>query len=173
MFESCRTVVVGVSATMANLAALRAAVEEARARRCRLVAVHAWAPVGGEFNYRRQPCREMLDVWRRGAAARLDAGFDEAFGGLPPDLEVELEVLRAAPGPALVAVADEHADMLVLGAGRLGWTRRISGRVTPYCLRHATCPVVVVPPSELAGLVRGSHAQRTADRPLHFRHNYG
>jgi hypothetical protein len=137
-----------------------------------LVAVLAWAPVGGEFNYQRQPCREMLDLWRQAAADRLAAAFDQCFGGVPTDLATELAVLRGAPRHALLAVADRPQDTLYLGTGRDGLTRRLRVRVMPYCCRHAVCPVIGVAPPDLALQVRGAHAQPASDRPLHFRHRY-
>ncbi len=52
----------------------------------------------------------------------------------------------------------------MVGAGRRGLARIGHGRVARYCLAHATCPVLAVPPSELAGLARRWRAA------LAFRH---
>ena len=53
-------------------------------------------------------------------------------------------------------VADSDDDLLVVGAGRRGVFSRIAAcRVSRYCLAHATCPVVAVPPSALAQMGRG------------------
>ena len=42
-------------------------------------------------------------------------------------------------------------DLLVVGAGRRGSLARVwGGKVTRYCLAHARCPVLAVPPPALA-----------------------
>ena len=51
----------------------------------------------------------------------------------------------------LVSVADHPGDVLVIGAGHGGTLRRVAGcRVVRYCVARARCPVVLVPPPELA-----------------------
>ncbi|HUL26182.1 MAG TPA: universal stress protein [Streptosporangiaceae bacterium] len=144
-------VVVGVTGSVGNLEALRCAAEEARRRAATLLAVHAWAPPGGEMAERRCSVPELRQVWRDAAWRRLWDAFDAALGGLPPDLRVEPTVLRGDPGRALVRVASQQDDLLVVGAGRRGilW-RLLRRRVCRYCVAHAVCPVLVVPPSELA-----------------------
>jgi hypothetical protein len=111
----------------------------------------------------------MFDPWRQAAADRLAAAFEQCFGGVSTDLATELEVLREAARHGLLAVADRPQDTLYLGTGRDGLTRRLRVRVMPYCCRHAVCPVIGVPPPDLALHVRGAHAQPGCDRPLHFR----
>jgi len=59
-------------------------------------------------------------------------------------------VERGETGPVLVAVADRPGDLLVIGTGRrasLG--RALRKSVGRYCLAHARCPVLAVPPSAL------------------------
>ena len=52
----------------------------------------------------------------------------------------------------LVAVADRPDDLLVVGKGRSGILRRAwSGSVSRHCLALATCPVIAVPRTALAG----------------------
>jgi hypothetical protein len=54
------------------------------------------------------------------------------------------------PGWVLVSLASRPDDMLVIGAGRRGILARIAcSRVSRYCLAHAHCPVLAVPPPEL------------------------
>jgi Universal stress protein family len=75
---------------------------------------------------------------------------------VPPGVPVEPLVLRGEPGSVLVRVADSDDDLLVVGAGRRGALGRMTScRVSRYCLAHATCPVVAVPPSALAQMGRG------------------
>ena len=47
-------------------------------------------------------------------------------------------------------------DLLVIGAGRRGTlAHALSCRVSRYCLAHAQCPVVAVPPPALAQVSHG------------------
>jgi nucleotide-binding universal stress UspA family protein len=150
-------VVVGVSGTPTSLQALRAAVAEARRSRSQLVAVLVWTPPGGEITYRRAPCPPLLRIWEDEAAWRLRNSFDEAFGGVPEDVPVELVAIRGEAGAALLDVADRADDLLVVGAGpHGGWARLFHGSTTRYCVGHARCRVLAVPaPELLAALPRG------------------
>ena len=144
-------VIVGVTGSVGNLQALRCAAAEARRREAPLVAVHAWVPPGGEMAERQCSVPELRQVWQEAAWRRLLDAFDTALGGLPSDLPVQAVAIRGDPGRVLVATADRGDDLLVVGAGRRGvpW-RLLRRRVSRYCLIHAACPVLVVPPSELA-----------------------
>jgi nucleotide-binding universal stress UspA family protein len=150
-------VVVGVSGTPTSLQALRAAVSEARRSGARLSAVLAWTPPGGEISYRRAPCPPLLRIWEDEAVWRLRNSFDEAFGGVPTDLPVELVTVRGEAGAALVDYADHADDLLVVGAGPRGRRARLfHGATARYCLGHAGCRVLAVPaPDLLAALPRG------------------
>lgn len=73
------------------------------------------------------------------------------MGGLPADLRATPTVLRGEAGQVLIDTACRPRDLLVAGAGRRGALRRLAGcRVSRYCLAHARCPVVAVPPTDLA-----------------------
>jgi nucleotide-binding universal stress UspA family protein len=145
-----RRVIAGVNGSVRSLAALRAAVAEARSAGAELLAVHTWVPVGGELAYMRAPCPVLLEVWEQAAGDRLRTAFDEAFGGMPAGLEIRLVIVRAEPGPALVALAREAGDLLVIGSGGRGQVGcAIHGSVLRYCLAHARCPVLAVPPPDM------------------------
>ncbi len=149
--EGGRRVIVGVTGSVGNLQALRCAAAEARRRETSLVAVLAWVPPGGDVAERRFSVPELRQVWRDAAWSRLRDAFDAALGGLPPDLHVEPVIMRGDAGRVLVAAADRETDLLVVGAGRRGFLWRLSHRrVSRYCLTHAACPVMVVPPRQLA-----------------------
>lgn len=154
-------VVVGISGSLGNLAALHAAVAEARRRDARLVAVSAWLPVGGEITYMRAPCGPLLEQWRQQARDTLRDAFDDAFGGLPPELALTLLAPRGEPGATLVGIADGPADLLVVGTGRRGRLSRLRHRgVSRYCVGHARCPVLTVPrPAMLSDLRSGLGAE--------------
>jgi len=123
---------------------------EARSSGAALLAVLAWAPAGGELAYRRAPCPLLLRLWERDAQERMREAFDAALGSVPRGVAVRMMVVRASPGRLLVELADQPDDLLVVGCGgrsRLGWF--VHGSVTRYCLAHARCPVLAVPPPEL------------------------
>ncbi len=143
-------VVVGVSGSLHNLAALHRAVGEARRRDAELLAIVAWTPPGGEVAYRRSPCPPLLTAWAKAAADSLEQAFQNAFGGHPEGVRLQMATVRGEAGAALTELADRPDDLLVIGAGRRGRLQRVfHGGVTRYCLAHAKCDVLAVPPSEL------------------------
>jgi nucleotide-binding universal stress UspA family protein len=145
-----RRIVVGVHGSLGSLQALRWGAEEARAQHVPLVTVIAWVPPGGDFAERSRPSPYLRRVWYEAACARLAGSFDEALGGLPEDVQVQPRVERGETGPVLVEMADQDTDLLVIGTGRRGPVGRTLRRsVGRYCLAHARCPVLAVPPSAL------------------------
>jgi len=151
-------VVAGVSGSLRSLGALRAAVAEARSAGAAVLAVLAWAPAGGELAYLRAPCPLLLRLWEQAAHQRMRDAFDDAFGGMPGGVAVRRMVVRRPPGRTLVELADRPDDLLVVGYGgrsRLGCA--VHGTVTRYCMAHARCPVLAVPPPELIKELRPWH----------------
>ncbi len=145
-----RRIIVGVHGSLGSLQALRYAADEARKRDVPLVAVTAWVPPGGDMAERRSPSPYLREVWREAAWERLWGAFDAGLGGVPADLRVEPQVARGETGPVLVDAADQPEDLLVIGTGRRTGLGRILGRsASRYCLAHARCPVVAVPPPPL------------------------
>ncbi|WP_063775007.1 universal stress protein, partial [Streptacidiphilus anmyonensis] len=145
-----RRVVVGVSGTPSSLEALRVGLAEARRRGVPLLAVLAWLPVGAQVGYRHMPCPPPLTEWEREAEWRLRNAFDEAFGGVPGDVPVELLLIRGPAGSALVDAAEREDDLLVLGSGPREWPARLlHGATARYCVSRATCHVLTVPPPAL------------------------
>jgi nucleotide-binding universal stress UspA family protein len=145
-----RRILVGVHGSLGSLQALRYAADEARARNVPLVPVLAWVPPGGELAERRHPSPYLRRIWREAAWQRLWDAFDAGLGGVPAGLTVEAQVVRGETGPVLVDAASSPEDLLIIGTGRrsaLGrMLRHSAGR---YCLAHARCPVLAVPPSAL------------------------
>ena len=144
-----RRVVVGVHGSLGSLQALRYAAAEAQRRQAVLVPIIAWVPPGGDLAERRQPVYSLRQIWRDAARGRLQDAFDQGLGGLPADLAVERVVIRGPAGPVLVDAADQPGDLLVVGTGRRGLRRWIRRSVSRYCVAHAHCPVVAIPPSDL------------------------
>lgn len=145
-------VVVGVDGSLASLAALRQAVAEARRDSAALHVVWVWGRqvVGHVTVAASIPNSPRLIM--EGQQRVADA-FACSLGSYPADVAVTIDVraYEGNAGAALVGIADRDRDLLVIGAGiarrRLHPFGHAVGR---YCLRHARCVVLVVPPSELA-----------------------
>ena len=145
-----RRIIVGVHGSLGSLQALRYAADEARQRQVPLVAVIAWIPPGGDLAERRHSSPYLRKIWREAAWERLLGAFDAGLGGVPGDLHVEPQVARGDTGPVLVDAADQPDDLLIIGTGRRAGVGRVLHRsVSRYCLAHAHCPVLAVPPSAL------------------------
>lgn len=145
-----RRIVIGVHGSLGSLQALRYAVEEARERDVPLVPVTAWVPPGGDLAEQRHPSPYLRKIWREAAWERLWEAFDAGLGVVPADIRLEPHVVRGETGPVLVDLANQPGDLLVIGTGRRTVISRALRRsVGRYCMAHATCPVLAVPPSAL------------------------
>jgi nucleotide-binding universal stress UspA family protein len=151
-----RRVIVGVSGSPGSLQALRHAADLARDHLAPLVPLLAWVPPGGDLADRSHPSPYLRNLWRDAAWQRLWDAMDLAFGGVPEDLAIQSDVERGDPGHVLVGIACHPDDLLVIGAGRRGpLAHALSCRVSRYCLAHAQCPVIAVPPPALAQVSHG------------------
>ena len=152
-----------MSGSPRSLPALRRAADLADAHDATLVPVHVWAPPAMELASHQFPSERLYQEWEDGAWQRLWDALDTAFGGLPPSLRVQPVVAQGTPGWTLVSAASRADDVLVIGMGRQGRARRLwHGTVSRYCLAHATCPVVAIPPPELGPALRPGLASRVA-----------
>jgi len=135
-------VVVGVDGSAESIRALRWAAREVAARGGALSVVAAWnwdgpslakPPLGVNPGQVRAHTEGLL-------AAALD-GVREAV----PTVSVTAEAIQGYAPSVLVAAAKD-ADLLVLGSHGYGRLHHaVLGSVSEYCVRHATCPVVVIP----------------------------
>lgn len=138
-------IVVGVDGSSGGEAALRFALEEARLRGDRVVALLAWtiplstaAPAG---------LVPALGEDFRDEAERLLEEAVAAVGGTG-GVEVERVVVPGPPARALLEAASE-AELLVVGSrGRGGFAGLLLGSVSQQCAHHSSCPVVIVPRPE-------------------------
>jgi nucleotide-binding universal stress UspA family protein len=154
--SAIRRIVVGVHGSLGSLQALRWAAEEARDRHVPLVPVIAWIPPGGDLAERSHPAPHLRRAWKEAARTRLLAAFDDGLGGIPDGLRVQPQIERGETGPVLVDVAAQPGDLLVIGTGRRNPVSRALRRsVGRYCLAHAKCPVLAVPPSALMDELSG------------------
>ena len=146
-----RTIVVGVDGSNASREALLWAVDEARLRGAKVVALHAWAfvpaaPIGdpGMIAIPAGDIAGQLDA--ESEAARAELADAVAGVGAGPDVEVEQRLVESDAGEALVAES-ENAELVVVGShGRSGLRAAILGSVSRHVVDHAHCPVVVVRP---------------------------
>jgi nucleotide-binding universal stress UspA family protein len=163
--SALRRVIAGVSGSPRNLPALRYAAALAYDQDATLIPVHAWVPVGGELAYSRHPSIFLLEEGRKAAEELVNEALATAFGSVPAGSDTQPLIARGAAGRVLTGIAHRAGDLLIIGSGRRGTIGRLAGgRVSRYCLAHADCPVLAVPPSSLV---------REAGHGLHgwvFRH---
>jgi nucleotide-binding universal stress UspA family protein len=160
--------IVGTSGSPGSLQALRYGECLARAHHAVLIPVIAWEPPGGDRDERirysgplRQACRDL-------ACQRLHNALIAVWGEIPDDPLVQPHVERGPAGWVLVHLACRPGDVLVVGASRRGaLTRMAFPKVSRYCLAHAECPVLAIPPPALAReLAHGRLAWAFWHRPL-------
>jgi len=159
--------IVGTSGSPGSLAALRYAEVLADAYHAVLIPVIAWEPPGGDRDERlacsaplRRACRDL-------ACQQLRDALIAVWGKVPDDPLVQPQIERGAAGRVLVTLACRPDDVLVVGAGRRGAVARLAlSRVCRYCLAHAQCPVLAIPPPELARELAHGRAWVFWHRPL-------
>ncbi|MGW4981160.1 universal stress protein [Streptomyces mirabilis] len=163
-------VVTGVSGSPGSLAALRRAAAEARRRGAELLVVIAWEQPGGDFAHRSALSPLPTAMLRLDAGRRLLAALDAAFGDAGPGVPHHGLVVRGTPGQALVETADRADDLLVVGPGCRGRLHRwLFPSVARYCLAHAVCPVLALPPSPLSRELASIHRRIRLWLPLDAR----
>ena len=145
-----RRIIVGVHGTLGSLQALRFAAAEARQRDVPLIPVIAWTPPGGDLAERRHPSPYLRKIWRNAAWDRLWSAFDAGLGEVPEDITMQAAAVRGDAEPVLIDVATGQEDLLIIGTSRRSSIGRLLHHdVGRYCLAHAQCPVLAVPPSAL------------------------
>jgi nucleotide-binding universal stress UspA family protein len=73
------------------------------------------------------------------------AAVERVLSGLRRPPVLSMQVVEGKPGPVL-ANATRRADLLVLGShGHRRAYELTVGSTSDFCLRHASCPVVVIP----------------------------
>lgn len=136
---SVPVIVVGVDGSPSSQRAVRWAAQQAKLTGATLRAVSSWR--WPNYITRIPPGVDLAGDTRR----TLDEVLQEALTG-SEDLSVTRHVIEGPPGPALLTQAQD-ATLLVLGAqGRAAFPGMLLGSVAEYCVRHGSCPVVVVRP---------------------------
>ena len=143
--------IVGTSGSPGSLRALRYGEGLARAHHALLIPVIAWELPGGDRSYRISPSRELGKACQELAGRQLRDALVAVWGEVPHDPLVQPRVERGPTGWVLVKLACQAGDVLVVGAGRRGALGRlVCSKVSRYCVAHAQCPVLAVPPPDLA-----------------------
>ncbi|NUP62331.1 MAG: universal stress protein [Nonomuraea sp.] len=156
-------IVVGINGSLNSLVALRRAGTEARLTGRRLLAVMVWRP------YDTDPPvgtgRSPLKGTRTAAMSLLKDILNDVFAASDDGVPIGGLVISGNAGRTLVQIADKETDLLVVGAGHHKRLRRRRSPVARYCLTHATCPVLAVPPTplqlDLEALTRKKRLLRT------------
>jgi nucleotide-binding universal stress UspA family protein len=136
---SVPVIVVGVDGSPSSQRAVRWAAQQAKLTGATLRAVSSWR--WPNYITRVPPGVDLASDTRR----TLDEVLQVALAG-SEDVSVTRHVIEGPPGPALLTQA-EDASLLVVGAqGRAAFPGMLLGSVAEYCVRHGSCPVVVVRP---------------------------
>ncbi|MDQ4094394.1 MAG: universal stress protein [Actinomycetota bacterium] len=148
-----QVLVVGVDGSPASYTALRWALARAADIDAQVHAIRCWMPVRAsrwEAAVTGEPVppeAEQKTRAQRELAQVVAAALARVPDGTTP-MAVRQSVVRGLAGPALVGETD-GAALLVVGHGpRVTELRHWS--VSWYCLRHATCPVLIIPPAMAA-----------------------
>jgi nucleotide-binding universal stress UspA family protein len=136
-------IVVGIDGSDASVAALRWALEEARLRGLKIVAVHAHTlPHVSTTSQALHLIETGLDAYRAAGAEILERALADAEAA--DDVDVERRVIEGPPASALLDAA-EDAELLVVGSrGHGGFAALLLGSVSEQCAHHSPCPVVIV-----------------------------
>ncbi len=135
-----RFIVVGVDGSQPSIEALKWAAHQASLTGATLRVVIAW-----ELSKAVGWAPAFPDDYDPEAASKtvLDEAILDALGP-NPEVPVERFVKEGHGGPALVA-ASQGADLLVVGgSGHGAIAGMLIGSVSEHCVRHASCPVVVI-----------------------------
>jgi nucleotide-binding universal stress UspA family protein len=143
--------IVGTSGSPGSLQVLRYGESLAQAHHALLVPVIAWELPGDDRAHRIGSSRELGKACWEVAGQQLRDALIAVWGEVPDDPLVQPRVERGPAGRVLVNLACHPDDVLIVGAGRRGAPGRLvfSG-VGRYCVAHAQCPVMAVPPPALA-----------------------
>lgn len=139
------SVIVGVDGAGSAAAAIQLAAEEAAYRRLPLVAVTAYpSRARGAPGARPSAILQTPEEGRAAAEAVLRETITDALGGQARG--VLAHAVLGSPNSVLVNAARSlDARLIVLAARSGSGASRVLGTVSQYVLRHAPCPVLVVP----------------------------
>jgi nucleotide-binding universal stress UspA family protein len=137
-------IVVGIDGSDASKAALRWAVEDARARGAEVVALHAYeVPVPAPDATPAPPVDlPELVTEAHDRAVQFVTDFVAEVVGNAVTVDVAPIAVEETPATALLAAARD-ADLLVVGSHGHGLSGLLLGSVSLECAQHAACPVLI------------------------------
>lgn len=156
--QTTGTLVVGVDGSAASQHALNWAVRYASRTKSAVHAVSVCSvpPVSPVVTVPVPP--RDVGMADQGNQQMLDAAVHMA----DPDsygVTVHTSVIHGEPGPALCAVAAGAPALVVGSHGHGAFVAALLGSVSSYCVRHAQCPAIVIPPAAQRDLARTSHQE--------------
>jgi len=139
-----RRIVVGVDGSEPSIRALQWAARQAEWSGATLEVLTVWT-----FPEHTAPLGIVPHVpWPEELLAEAQAKLDDLIGREMPNRDpdrVQVHVIRGSAAPVLLEAA-QAADLIVVGSrGRGALADLLLGSVSERCVRHAGCPVVVVP----------------------------
>jgi len=140
-------IVVGVDGSDESLNALRWAADQAFLSGARLQIVNVYEPVSEiSYAFGGYPGVSPIDpaLVNQGALVALKRDVHRVLRHRDEDQVDLVAVADGAPSKALSEIAGD-ADMLVVGAHHRSGLGLLLGSTAASCMRHARCPVVVVP----------------------------
>ncbi len=151
-----KTILVPIDYEVGSRLAFRRALALARAGNSRVLAVFVWAApfapraIASDELYRAQ--HDLFERVRH-AAAETMVEFIREENAEAAGVEVEWFVVSGDPRVKILEIADERqVDLIVIGShGRTGIRRLVLGSVAEHTLRHAACPVMIVPAPATVG----------------------
>jgi nucleotide-binding universal stress UspA family protein len=138
-------IVVGIDGSEAAKNALRWALEEARLRSAKIVAVHAWEAPPAMPEPGPAPGFDLVGILPEveEAGERLVKAVVEEVVGDDSDVTVEPVAIQG-PAASVLVEAARDADMLVVGSrGHGGFTALLLGSVSQQLAHHAPCPLLI------------------------------
>jgi nucleotide-binding universal stress UspA family protein len=143
-------IIVGVDGSTHSRSALEWAIKEAALRETPLTVMTVHALIRGYFgggNVEFPNDHVLAEKTRQVVQAEVDSAMNDLGDCAPASVTV-----RVASGSVVEELvnAAKDADMLVVGSrGAGGFSRLVMGSVSSLVTQHATCPVVVIPATDL------------------------
>lgn len=135
------TVVVGVDGTSAGREALRVGLHEATLRQCAVEVVTCWQP---DTWYGSTMGEQPDDIQKRAQLAQEET-VTAVLADTTDRPVLSRRLIQGPAGPALAKLSN-GAEFLVVGTHQKNVVERsVLGSVSEHCVRHARCPVIVVP----------------------------
>ena len=139
-------IVVGVDGSEPSIDALEWALRQAELTGSTLDVVTAWAFGEDPTPFGIVPPVLPEGDHLTGVRRKLDE-LVAAAGGRHPPVAVRSDIVKGQAAEVLLEKARD-ADLLVVGSrGRGAFVGMLLGSVSEHCVRHATCPVVIVRPA--------------------------